>query len=49
MDAVISGLLRFSAPKKVQITETQINEVIKEVEKLIPELIGAKNIRVEMM
>ena len=48
MDAVISGLLRFSAPKKVQLTETKINEVIKEVEKLIPELIGAKNIRVSL-
>ena len=35
MDAVISGLLRFSAPTKVQLTETNINEVIKEVEKLI--------------
>ena len=48
MDAVISGVLRFSAPKKVQLTETKINEVIKEVEKLIPELIGAKNIRVSL-
>ena len=48
LDAVISGLLRFSAPKKVQLTETKINEVIKEVEKLIPELIGAKNIRVSL-
>lgn len=48
MDAVISELLRFSAPKKVQLTETNINEVIKEVEKLIPELIGAKNIRVSL-
>jgi signal transduction histidine kinase len=48
MDAVISELLRFSAPKKVQLTETKINEVIKEVEKLIPELIGAKNIRVSL-
>jgi len=28
--------------KKVQLSETKINEVIKEVEKLIPELIGAK-------
>ena len=48
LDAVISGLLRFSAPKKVQLTETKINEVIKEVEKLIPELIGTKNIRVSL-
>jgi len=48
MDAVISELLRFSAPKKVQLTETKINEVIKEVEKLIPELMGAKNIRVSL-
>ena len=48
MDAVINGLLRFSRPKKVQLTETKINEVIKEVEKLIPELIGAKNIRVSL-
>ena len=48
MDAVISELLRFSAPKKVQLTETTINEVIKEVEKLIPELMGAKNIRVSL-
>jgi signal transduction histidine kinase len=48
MDTVIRGLLRFSAPKKVQLTETKINEVIKEVEKLIPELIGAKDIRVSL-
>jgi two-component system sensor histidine kinase AtoS len=48
LDAVISGLLSFSAPKKVQLTETKINEVIKEVEKLIPELIGTKNIRVSL-
>jgi len=48
MDAVISGLLRFSAPKKAQLTETKINEVIKEVEKLIPELIGARKIRVSL-
>jgi len=48
MDAVIRGLLRFSAPKKVQLTETKIDEVIREAEKLIPELTGAKNIRVSL-
>jgi signal transduction histidine kinase len=48
MDAVISGLLRFSAPKKAELTETKINEVIKEVEKLIPELTGEKKIRVSL-
>jgi signal transduction histidine kinase len=48
MDAVISGLLRFSAPKKAELTETKINEVIKEVEKLIPESTGEKKIRVSL-
>ncbi len=48
MDTVISELLRFSAPKKAQLTETNMNEVIKEVEKLIPELMGAKNISVSL-